>query len=102
NAAAMGSMALAPSSPAGVGFKTNRQEYNTTLVWKPNPEPDLAGYRIVWRETYQPFWERSLDVGNVAEFVIEGLSKDDLFFAVQAIDKDGNASVPSFTRARSN
>jgi hypothetical protein len=96
NAAAMASMALAPASPSGVSFKSSRQEYNTTLTWKPNAEPDVSGYRVVWRETYQPFWQRGVDVGNVAEYVMKGLSKDDYFFAVQAVDKDGNASAPSF------
>lgn len=99
NAIAMASMALAPAPPSGVQFKTGRQEYDTTVAWQPNKEPDVAGYRIVWRETYQPFWLRSLEVGNVAEYVMKSLSKDDYFFAVQAIDKDGNASVPSFPRS---
>lgn len=100
NAIAMASMALAPAPPAGVQFKTGRQEYDTTVAWQANKEPDVAGYRIVWRETYQPFWQRSIEVGNVAEFVMKGLSKDDYFFAVQAIDKDGNASVPAFPTVR--
>ena len=98
NAAAMASMALAPAAPSDVSFKSSRQEYNTTLTWKPNAEPDVSGYRVVWRETYQPFWQRGVDVGNVAEYVMKGLSKDDYFFAVQAIDKDGNASAPSFPK----
>ena len=98
NAAAMASMALAPASPSDVSFKSSRQEYNTTLTWKPNAEPDVAGYRVVWRETYQPFWQRVVDVGNVTEYVMKGLSKDDYFFAVQTIDKDGNASAPSFPK----
>lgn len=99
NAAAMASMALAPASPSGVRFKTGRQEYDTTVAWELNKEPDIAGYRILWRETYQPFWHRGIEVGNVAEFIMKSLSKDDYFFAVQAIDKDGNASVPSFPRS---
>ncbi|MBL8189964.1 MAG: M20/M25/M40 family metallo-hydrolase [Acidobacteria bacterium] len=99
NAAAMASMALAPAPPSGVRFKTGRQEYDTTVAWDPNKEPDIAGYRILWRETYQPFWHRSIEVGNLAEYVMKSLSKDDYFFAVQAVDKDGNASVPSFPRS---
>lgn len=96
NASALASMALAPASPTVVRFRTGRQEYDTTLAWQANKEPDIAGYRVVWRETYQPFWQRSVEFGNVTEFVMKGLSKDDFFFAVQAIDKDGNASVPTF------
>ena len=100
NASAMASMALAPAAPASVQFKTGRQEYDTTVAWQAGKEPDIAGYRIVWRETYQPFWQRSIEIGNVTEFVMKGLSKDDYFFAVQAIDKDGNASVPAFPTVR--
>lgn len=98
NAAALASMSLAPAVPTGVSFKSARQEYDTLLGWQANKEPDVAGYRIVWRQTYQPFWTGSVDVGNVTEYVMKGLSKDDYFFAVQAIDKDGNASRPSFPK----
>lgn len=100
NAAAAAGIALAPASPTGVVFKSARQQYDTVLTWQPNPEPDVAGYRLLWRETSQPFWQRSLDVGNVTEFALPGVSKDDYFFAVQALDRDGNASVPTFPRAR--
>lgn len=96
NAASLASLASAPASPTGVTFKTSRQEYDTVLSWQPNKEQDIAGYRIVWRETWQPFWQHSVDVGNVTEFTMKGLSKDDYFFAVQTIDKDGHTSVPAF------
>jgi hypothetical protein len=101
NAATLSSLALAPASPAEVRFRTGRQEYDTALTWKANAEPDIAGYQIVWRATYQPFWERSVYVGNVTEYVLKGLSKDDYFFAVQAVDRDGNVSVPAFPRSPS-
>lgn len=99
NASALASLALAPASPANVRFKSGRQEYDTYLTWDKNREPDVAGYQIVWRETYQPFWQRSVFVGDVTEYVLKRLSKDDYFFAVQAVDRDGNASVPAFPHA---
>lgn len=99
NAAALAGMALAPSSPAGVSFRSARQEYDTRLAWKKNAEPDVASYRILWRRTFTPFWEKSIEVGDVSEYVMKGLSKDDYFFAVQAVDGDGNASVPAFPKA---
>jgi hypothetical protein len=99
NASALSSLALAPAAPTGVRFKTARQEYDTLVSWEKSPEPDVAGYRIVWRQTYQPFWERGIDVGDVTEYVMKGVSKDDYFFGVQAMDRDGNASVATFPRA---
>ena len=101
NAAALASLALAPAPPTDVRFGTGRQEYDTRIGWKRGSEPDLAGYRVVWRPTHQPFWTRGLDViaakpTDTAEAVVKGLSKDDLFFAVQAVDHDGNASLPTF------
>jgi hypothetical protein len=96
NASLLASLALAPAPPSNPRFGTARQEYDTRINWKAGTEPDIAGYRVVWRATHLPFWERGLDTGPSAEAVIKGLSKDDLFFAVQAIDKDGNASLPAF------
>ena len=100
NAIAVSGIALAPAAPAGVSFKSARQQYDAVLSWKPAPEPDVTGYRILWRETWQPFWQRSREVGRVTEILLPGVSKDDYFFALQAIDADGNASIPSFPRAR--
>ncbi|MFN0120877.1 MAG: M20/M25/M40 family metallo-hydrolase [Blastocatellia bacterium] len=99
NAAAMASLALAPAAPAGVRFRSARQGYDTLLTWDKNTEPDLAGYQIVWRETWQPVWTRSVFGGNTTEYSLKKLSKDDYFFAVQAVDQEGNASLPVFPRA---
>ena len=95
NASLLANLALAPAAPTA-RFGSARQAYDTALTWKRGAEPDLAGYRIVWRATHQPYWEHSKDVGDVTEATIKGLSKDDHFFAVQAVDKEGNASLPSF------
>ena len=93
NAAGLASLALAPASPKGVEIETVRLENDTTIRWQPNNEPDVAGYRIVWRETTSPFWQRSVDTGKVTRFSVKGVSKDNYLFGVQAVDADGNVSA---------
>ena len=95
NAAALASLALAPAAPKNVQVRTRQLENDTVLLWQPNQEPDLAGYRVVWRETGAALWEGSQWVGKVTEARIK-LSKDNYFFGVQAVDKDGNASVATY------
>ena len=96
NAAALASLALAPAAPQKVQLRTAKLENDSSLVWLPNTEPDLAGYRIVWRQTTAAQWEHGLFVGNVTEFTMKGISKDNYFFGVQAVDKEGHASVASY------
>jgi hypothetical protein len=95
NAAALATLALAPAAPRKVQVRTAQLENDTALLWQANAEPDLAGYRIVWRETGAAQWQGSQFVGNVTEARVP-LSKDNYYFGVQAIDKDGNASPASY------
>jgi len=96
NMAAFASLALGPSVPTGVEMETKQLENDTTLRWKPNPEPDVAGYRIVWRDTTAPAWQHTKDVGNVTVTTLKGISKDNYAFGVEAYDRDGNASVAAY------
>jgi hypothetical protein len=101
NAAALAVLARAPAPPAGVQIETARLENDTTLRWLPGPEPDLAGYRIVWRETTAPFWEHALDVAkDVHRITIPGVSKDNLIFGVEAFDAAGHFTPAVFPTAR--
>jgi hypothetical protein len=95
NGAALATLALAPAAPQGVKLRTDKLENDSNLVWQPNNEPDLAGYRIVWRETTAANWQGSVFVGNVTQGTVK-LSKDNYFFGVQAVDKDGNVSVATY------
>ncbi len=61
-------------------------------------ETDLAGYEIVWRETTSPVWTNSQNVGNVTNFVVKNMSKDNYFFGIRAVDRDGNKSPVSFPK----
>ena len=96
NVAGLATLALAPAPPANVRIEVLQLGNDTTLRWDRNAEPDLAGYRVVWRETGSPVWQHRRDVGNVAETVLKGLSKDNLLFGVQAVDRTGHASMASF------
>lgn len=95
NGAALASLALAPAAPREVKVLTDKLTNDSTLVWAPNTEPDLAGYRIVWRDTNAAEWQGSKFVGNITEATVK-LSKDNYFFGVQAVDKDGNVSVATY------
>jgi acetylornithine deacetylase/succinyl-diaminopimelate desuccinylase-like protein len=98
NAASLAALALAPSRPKGVTILSQRLSNDTELKWDANTEPDLAGYEIVWRDTTAEVWTNSKAVGNVTGFTMKGMSKDNYFFGVRAIDKDGNRSAVTYPK----
>jgi Peptidase family M28 len=70
--------------------------YDAVARWAmPNPEPDIAGYSILIRDTTAPYWQREIYVGNVTEYTMPDTSIDDIVIGVRAIDKDGNPSLVS-------
>ena len=101
NAAAMAELARAPAAPRGVEVETVKLENDTTLRWQANEEPDLAGYRIVWRDTTAADWEQAVDVPKgVTRFTVRGISKDNVIFGVEAVDRGGHASPAVYPRPR--
>lgn len=98
NAANLAALALAPARPKSVGIVTTRLTNDTDLKWDANTEPDLAGYEIVWRDTTSPVWTNSRAVGLVTSYTMPGMSKDNYFFGVRAVDMKGNRSPVSFPK----
>jgi hypothetical protein len=101
NAISLASLALAPASPSDLfidngGFKTSTQ-----LAWTANTEADLAGYEVVMRDTTEPVWTKTIEVGNVTSVDLKNIFKDNFFFGVRAVDKSGNRSPVSFPRLKS-
>ncbi|MEV4639072.1 M28 family metallopeptidase [Actinoplanes sp. NPDC049548] len=91
NAAALWSLAQAPGTPKGVVIDTTRLTNETTLRWQPSTAADLSCYEVVWRETTAPDWQHVLPVGTVTTVTID-LSKDNVFFGVRAVDREGHRS----------
>ena len=95
NAASLAMLASAPARPKGVTI-ISRLSDDTELRWEANNEPDLYGYEIVWRDTTWPVWQGSKAVGKVTSFTLQGMSKDNYFFGVRAVDKQGHRSPVTF------
>jgi len=97
NAASLATLALAPARPKNVTMTTGLSN-DTELKWEANKEPDLAGYEVVWRDTTSAVWTNSEAVGKVLSFTMKGMSKDNYFFGVRAVDRDGNRSPVTYPR----
>ena len=93
--AALANLALAPTAPKEATIDTTQLTNDTTLRWAANPEPDVAGYEVVWRESTDALWTHAIDVGNVTEFTLP-LSKDNIQVGVRAVDRGGYRSPVSF------
>jgi acetylornithine deacetylase/succinyl-diaminopimelate desuccinylase-like protein len=98
NAASLASLALAPAAPKDVGILTARLTNDTDLRWAANTEPDIAGYEVVWRETTSPVWTGARMVGRATSHTMAGMSKDNYFFGVRAVDRDGNRSPVTYPK----
>jgi hypothetical protein len=53
----------------------------------------VAGYEVLWRATSSPEWEHAQAAGDVTSITIDK-SKDNVIFAVRAVDKAGHRSLP--------
>jgi hypothetical protein len=91
NAATLASLASAPAPPSNVRLVTVTLENDSTLKWAPSH--GAAAYEVVWRATSAPEWEHAQRVGNLTTATIQ-LSKDNVIFAVRAVDNEGHRSLP--------
>jgi hypothetical protein len=91
NAATLASLASAPAPPSKVRLQTKELENNSTLTW--DASPGGAVYEVLWRETSSPEWEHAQTFGNVTRATLP-FSKDNVIFAVRAVDGQGHRSLP--------
>ncbi|TPE45583.1 M28 family metallopeptidase [Pontibacter mangrovi] len=93
NLASMASLGWAPAAPEKVGVITSNLTNKTDLKWEaPSKGAKPAGYYVLMRETKSPNWEKRFYVTDTKATL--PYSKDNYFFAVQSVDKEGHASLP--------
>jgi hypothetical protein len=93
NAASLASLASAPPAPANVRVLTKELDNDTTLTWDPSPAGRASAYEVLWRATSSPDWEHIERVGNINRATLK-ISKDNVIFAVRAVDEQGHHSLP--------
>jgi Zn-dependent M28 family amino/carboxypeptidase len=69
---------------------------DTELAWNADPESDVVGYEIVWRDSTDPLWTNALQVGNVTSFTLTGMNPNDTQFGVRAINTQGFRSPVAY------
>jgi hypothetical protein len=67
--------------------------YDARLRWEASP--GAVGYRVFWREAWDPDWQHERDAGNVTELVLPNMSIDDYIFGVAAVGPGGQESLVS-------
>jgi len=62
------------------------------LIWDPNDEADLSGYRIYYGTSSENY-DQSIDVGNVTSYKLSGLTKGIIYYvALTSYDTSNNES----------
>jgi Peptidase family M28 len=93
NAATLASLAAAPGPPMNVKLETRELENSSRLSWEPAADGLASAYQVLWRATDASRWEHVENVGKVTRVSLP-VSKDNVIFAVQAMDSAGHASLP--------
>ena len=93
NAITMASLANAPAPPTGIEIE-GAVKSDTTIKWQ--PVAGAASYRVWWRDTLAPQWQKSYAAGAATTLTLKDIVIDDGFFGVSAVSADGFASPVTF------
>ena len=93
NAITMASLANAPAPPTGIEIE-GAVKSDTTIKWR--PVAGAASYRVWWRDTLAPQWQKSYAAGAATTLTLKDIVIDDGFFGVSAVSADGFASPVTF------
>ncbi|MBT5645313.1 MAG: M28 family peptidase [Polaribacter sp.] len=64
--------------------------------WEKVNDPNVSGYKIYWRDTTSPIWQNERFVGDINEYVLEGIVIDNFFFGISTVGKNGFESPVVF------
>jgi hypothetical protein len=95
NAINLASLAWAPPSLKKLSIGGIVQA-SVKFRWEKVNDPNIAGYKIYWRDTTSPTWDHSRFVGDVSEAMLEGIVIDNFFFGVATVGKNGYESPVVF------
>ncbi|WP_024771008.1 M28 family peptidase [Aquimarina macrocephali] len=95
NAINLASIAWAPPAPSEVKIG-GIVEPSVKFKWQKANDPNIKGYKIYWRDTTSPTWDHSRFVGNVDNFILDGIVIDNFFFGIATVGKNGHESPVVF------
>jgi hypothetical protein len=76
-------------------FATAHASNRLTLAWDPNPDENIAGYKLRYG-TASGIYDQAVDVGKASTGTVDGLLVNTTyFFVVTAYNADGLESLPS-------
>ncbi|RYZ15968.1 MAG: peptidase M28, partial [Chitinophagaceae bacterium] len=92
NLSVLASLASAPPAPQEVKVETRNLTNGTQLTWKAPKNGKVKGYYVLLRETSWPVWQKKFFTTEPS--INLPYSKDNYFFAVQAVNEAGFESLP--------
>ena len=92
NLANLANLAKAPAVPEEVKLDVKKLTNSSYLYWKAPKTGAAKGYYILIRETTSPVWQKKVYTESLE--IRLPYSKDNYFFAVQAVNETGNESLP--------
>jgi hypothetical protein len=92
NLSNLSNLAKAPAKPEEVKVDVKKLGNTSFLYWKAPKTGTVKGYYILVRETTSAVWQKKIFTTD--KEITLPFSKDNYFFAVQAVNEAGNESLP--------
>ncbi|HUI30364.1 MAG TPA: M20/M25/M40 family metallo-hydrolase [Candidatus Acidoferrales bacterium] len=92
-------LSISPQSPQRAEMLVDKLEYGTRLKWdNASQEKGVAGWKIYYRKTWEPFWSGDImvhpSIDSTVEYNLKTLSKDEYIFGLSSVGTNGVESVP--------